>query len=600
MRIRIPLVISFTLLAVVLASGQDQAPKSLFDVGVFEVPEGDTEEVAAYLEELNELQERIGREYRELYNEYQRARAKVAKAQADAANAILDDPEISDDQFSTAARIGLPTKIRMIGSLSPDQKQSLLAMVKRQLSLGVDRGIQRAELSNASNLISYLERSGDIDLAIEACDSLSESLKESTDQNAKASVARFEGISRRLGLLGNPIELTGELLDGSDFDWSKYEGKVVLVDFWATWCGPCLAEAPNVLANYEKYHDRGFEVIGISLDTNKTALQNYVKSKKVPWDNLFKSGAGWKHPMAVKYGVSSIPSVFLVDRDGKVVSLRARGAELGKQLKKLVETKEDLQRENVKLGQQIKSNPRDASLLSRRANNYLALKDLESARSDWKKAVELKPELAVKAFYAFRNNEQWLIAAEFGKLVVDQKPDDIMRWLRLSAVLAASKKSERYGDFCQAMTKQFSDSEAWRDHRITCKSCLLLPDVIPMKALPLEEVTQGFEGENDDYTLSWSWNLQALVAYRNGDAELAIECLTKSGKHNPVPYARILNDAIFALAQHQLGETEKAKRAFQSASAGLARYRSEESTKYHHDVMIADIILTEAKQAFSE
>lgn len=599
MKIQIPLALLSGFLGGLIAVAQEGEQERRFDIGVIEVPDGGTVEVVEFLQELSELQSNLDKEYREIYTDYQRARSKVSAAQSSAASKVLNDPEVSDEYFAIAARLGLRSKLLAIANQFPDEQRQVLEMVKRQLSLGVKKGVQRTELTNASSLVSYLERGGDFDLAIEASESFAEILKDVDDSNAKASAARFNGIARRLGLLGNPIDLTGKLLDGSEFDWDAYKGKVVLVDFWATWCGPCIAEAPNVLKNYNKYHDRGFEVVGISLDSDKAKLENYVKSKKVPWVNLFQSGAGWKHPMAERYGVSAIPTVFLVNREGNVVSLRARGAELGKQLQRLLETKEDLQRAIAEYSKQIGASPNDALLLSRRANMQIGLKNWELALSDWRRAVEIQPDLAQKAFDAFKTAEQWLTAAEFGMRVVEQKPEDIMRWLRLSAVLATSKDRQQYGEFCQKMVRQFKDSEEWRDSRITCKSCLLLPEAIPMDQLPLQQVTKGFDGEHTAYTLAWSWNLQAIVAYRNGDAKLALECLEKSEKNSPVPYAKALNYTLSALAYQELGEDEKAEQAMKSASQYLERYRSEQATKYHHDVMIAEIMLQEAKSKIS-
>ena len=106
------------------------------------------------------------------------------------------------------------------------------------------------------------------------------------------------------------------------------KGKIVLVDFWATWCGPCVAELPNVLDTYKKYHNKGFEVIGISLDEDEAALKSFIKKKKLPWPQYF-DGLGWKNSIAKKYSIRSVPATFLIGKNGKVVGSNLRGSELG-------------------------------------------------------------------------------------------------------------------------------------------------------------------------------------------------------------------------------------------------------------------------------
>jgi thiol-disulfide isomerase/thioredoxin len=147
----------------------------------------------------------------------------------------------------------------------------------------------------------------------------------------------FAGTLRRLSLPGNPMEIRGTLLNGQPFDQKTLGGKVVLVDFWATWCGPCVAEIPNVMEQYEKYHAKGFEVVGISLDQDRAALEKFVADQKVPWPILFEAseGEGWQHPLATFYGISGIPTVILIGRDGNVITLNARGERLGEELAKL-------------------------------------------------------------------------------------------------------------------------------------------------------------------------------------------------------------------------------------------------------------------------
>ncbi len=133
-------------------------------------------------------------------------------------------------------------------------------------------------------------------------------------------------------LLGKTLELEGTTVAGEPFDWKKYRGKVVLVDFWATWCGPCVAELPNLLKAYQKYHSRGFEVVGISLDHDRQALEKFLQEHKIPWVTLFDDQG--IHPMARKYGIRAIPAPILVDRQGKVIHTAARGQTLWKLLAK--------------------------------------------------------------------------------------------------------------------------------------------------------------------------------------------------------------------------------------------------------------------------
>jgi thiol-disulfide isomerase/thioredoxin len=106
-----------------------------------------------------------------------------------------------------------------------------------------------------------------------------------------------------------------------------YKGKVVLVDFWATWCGPCVMELPNVLETYKKHHGKGFEIIGISLDKDKEKLTNFTKAKEMSWQQFF-DGKAWENKLAVKYGIHSIPMTYLLDKEGKIIGKGLRGDDL--------------------------------------------------------------------------------------------------------------------------------------------------------------------------------------------------------------------------------------------------------------------------------
>lgn len=131
-----------------------------------------------------------------------------------------------------------------------------------------------------------------------------------------------------------PFDLKFTAVDGTVVDLSKMRGKVVLIDFWATWCGPCRAEVPNVVAAYKKYHDQGFEVVGVSLDQDKDAMLLFTKAKGMVWPQYF-DGQGWDNSVSKSFGIDSIPAMWLIDKKGMLVTTDASD-DLAGQVEKLL------------------------------------------------------------------------------------------------------------------------------------------------------------------------------------------------------------------------------------------------------------------------
>jgi len=129
-------------------------------------------------------------------------------------------------------------------------------------------------------------------------------------------------------------------LEGKPISLADYRGKVVLIDFWATWCQPCLAEIPNIRAVYKKYHSKGFEVIGVSFDRDETVLREFIKENQLPWRQIF-AGEKQSSPVAQKYRIRGIPAQFLISREGKVISVDARSNRLDKLVEAEIERKTD-------------------------------------------------------------------------------------------------------------------------------------------------------------------------------------------------------------------------------------------------------------------
>jgi thiol-disulfide isomerase/thioredoxin len=191
------------------------------------------------------------------------------------------------------------------------------ALLKKQAKDGILAILKRDKKNETAN--SALMRLADSAEPTQAKAYLKQVIENTEGRLAEAA----KGKLKNMEALGQPVEITFEAVDGRRINVAKLKGKVVLIDFWATWCGPCVAELPNVKKTYAKYHKKGFEIVGISLDSNKNKLMDFVEDNNMTWPQHF-DGKGWKNRYAVEFGIQSIPAMWLVDKKGNLVDMKAR------------------------------------------------------------------------------------------------------------------------------------------------------------------------------------------------------------------------------------------------------------------------------------
>ncbi len=131
-------------------------------------------------------------------------------------------------------------------------------------------------------------------------------------------------------------DFTQNNTEGNPVSLSSFKGKYLLVDFWASWCGPCRGENPNVVKLFADYKDKGFDILGVSLDQKKDAWLKAIEEDHLTWNHV-SDLKGWGNEVAVQYGVSSIPHTILLDKEGKIIAKNLRGEELRAKIAELLD-----------------------------------------------------------------------------------------------------------------------------------------------------------------------------------------------------------------------------------------------------------------------
>jgi thiol-disulfide isomerase/thioredoxin len=227
----------------------------------------------------------------------------------------LDDPSLPEDER-------LQLRLERVQREAAAQAKGDMKVMLREMEAGV-RQLQKEfpKRSEFNGLLIQIAEAhlngGDADKARTLANEVTEAKPEGELKEAA------QQLIAKLGRVGKPLNIKFQAVDGREVDLGNLKGKVVLVDFWATWCGPCMAELPNLKATYEKLHEKGFEIVGISFDRDVNKLKQVVAREKMTWPQYFDSESeGNKY--GEEFGITGIPTMWLVDKKGVLRELNAR------------------------------------------------------------------------------------------------------------------------------------------------------------------------------------------------------------------------------------------------------------------------------------
>lgn len=241
-------------------------------------------------------------------------------------NLVVRQQKMQAD-YTTASQNGDNNAMKAIQdeyqNLNAEYLKGLKDFIKSHPKSAMSAFIIANDLNNANiPMEEMIEALGYVDKSLE------------TNSNIRTANKRIESV--RGTMVGYPAnDFSQNTPEGKPLKLSDFKGKYVLIDFWASWCRPCRMENPNVVAAYNRFKEKGFTVLGVSMDSNKDAWVSAIRADNLTWPHV-SDLKGWGNEVGIMYGVKGIPQNFLIDKEGKIVAKNLRGAELDQKLAEII------------------------------------------------------------------------------------------------------------------------------------------------------------------------------------------------------------------------------------------------------------------------
>lgn len=321
MRLLIGNLLVLTLFIATFSFAQEESPEPAAarqKADRYTAPDTDVAGLMKYIEEIRSFEPESAEQ---ALLHHRKARIAIH----DAARKILKlETDKSSKAYLLAKTIELGAEMRGLIAADADERRAYIEQIGELLSAGPPGRQQLDLVLRTGDLLESLDPS----MAIEFYKRVGPVFTGQADRNLASHGRMMEGAVRRLELPGQEIELKGQTVEGKVFDVADLKGKVVLVEFWSTTCAPCVADMPHLRKLREKYAAQGFEIVGVSLDDDRPALEEFLASRKLPWIIVHDQENAGQHPAVLRYGVFATPTLILVGKDGKVLDVTARGRAL--------------------------------------------------------------------------------------------------------------------------------------------------------------------------------------------------------------------------------------------------------------------------------